>query len=358
MLIQTNEPVLCSRFLTVCAGYWISVPMILSLMVFLPEHRASADDSVLRSVSVTTQPAKTGALKSASSPCASVERATKAATGAAGKARAHIAAAKCALVLECAAPLSAELVGTGGSGVRMEGMVDRGLNHLVEATKALQRLPDDFDLEERQTLEDRIEMLRAFAAMFAVLAEADGSEEAKKRLTDACINLAIYVDDANPGVVDSAKLWQGAAYRRAGRPDRALQLLLPVLGTSPEGPVAFLARIERCRALADRGQYVSALSLSMKLDARIESWFEQEPKETRKKAADTIRWIRVDIHRRWAAALRAKGNEVRAKAAERRAREILGKDAFPPPSDRWLNLNETIAGLRDWDLITSRDLSK
>ncbi|MCG8404774.1 MAG: hypothetical protein MI923_06205 [Phycisphaerales bacterium] len=291
-----------------------------------------------------------------SSSCASLLKSAKTATTPLERAHAHLAAARCKLVLECAPPLSLELYGRGDS--QLARIVDQGLSHLNLATNALGHLPDDFDADARRSIEDKIDLLRAFATMFAAIAKGNGSTEAKTRLTNACIDLAIYVDDPNSGVVDSAKLWQAVAYRRAGRPDRALQLLLPALAPSSSSRIDFLARIERCRALADKGRFVAALSLTMKLDARIENWFDDEEKEIRKGAENAIRWISVDIYKRWATDLRAQGNKPRAQAAERRAMEIVGKGTYPPPPDRSLNLKETIAGLPDWNFNTPRDVSQ
>ena len=284
-------------------------------------------------------------------PCTSLERAVAKAETPLEKIESHLAAARCLLVRQCAPHLSRELSGSPSAGKALVAIAERSRTLLASATEAMGILPDDFDDGARQAFEDRIDMLRAFAKMFAVLGQEGDVEAVRRKLTDACIGLATYVDDANAGVVESAKLWQGAAYRRAGRPNRALQLLVPALAPSTSSRVDFLTRIERCRALADSGSYVAALSLALKLADATEAWFEDDDQAVRKKAADTLRWVRADILQRWAAALRNQGKDARANAAEAEAKTILGKRPFPPPAEQWLSLTETIAGLPDWPPI-------
>ncbi|MFQ5429057.1 MAG: hypothetical protein ACE5E1_02000 [Phycisphaerae bacterium] len=152
-------------------------------------------------------------------------------------------------------------------------------------------------------------------------------------------------EQQKPDVVRSAKLWQAAAYRRAGRPDRALQLLAPGLAATSCDRIGFLARIERCRALADGGRYVAALSAALRLGARVEDWFKNEDAATRKRARNTLLAIRVETFKRWAADLRKNGDTDSADRAEVDAKRIADKRAG---TGEWLSLTETIAGLADW----------
>ena len=198
-----------------------------------------------------------------------------------------------------------------------------GKECLKVAAEALAQLPDGFGEDRRRLLQDRVDMLGAFAELFAALDTADGSQRATERLTDACIGLAVFVDDANLGIAESAKLWQGVAYRRAGRADRTLNLLRPAIGSLHSNRVDFFTRTERCRALVDEGRFVAAQSLAMRLEKRVNIWLVKEDDSARKRAAESLRRLRGEIYKRWADDQRKRGEEDRAKAAEAEMRRIL-----------------------------------
>ncbi len=285
---------------------------------------------------------------SPASPCDKLDRAVDPTAGATARLEACLSAARCALVVECAGPLSLDLMGFEKGGKRILATVDRGVHHLDCAATALQGLPEGFDDEAVLAAEDRIEMLRAFAKMFRALAREDSSKVDKARLTDACIGLALYVDDPLAEIAGAAKFWQGAAYRRSGRPERTLQLLRPAIGSGASGRVDFLMSVERCRALADLERFPAALSLNLRVDQFVGQWFKEEPEAIRSRAKQTLRWIRAKIYRRWAGVLRKQGKPDRAKAAEVEARKALGDLPSPPPPARLLLLDETIVGLSEW----------
>jgi hypothetical protein len=221
--------------------------------------------------------------------------------------------------------------------------------HLDRATAELERAGDALDEESRQRFGDRIAALRGFGSVFVVLAEADGSEDSKRRLIQACNDIAFYVDDPIPGIAESARLWQGVAYRVAGRPDRTLQVLRPVLYEWTHPRIALWAAIERCNALAAGGQHVAALALCTRLRGGVRKAFKNDTPEIREKAVDTIRFTEASLWNRWADALDAKGETEDATVARARATELLDGDAPSPPIDRWLPLRVAIAGLDGWD---------
>lgn len=256
--------------------------------------------------------------------------------------------ARKAIVLDCAAPLSNELCWTAKPDAKLADAVRRAISELDNAARAVTDLPDSVDADVKRSLESRIELLRAFADIFTAIASFDDSSAGRDRLIDACINVSVYLDDKSPGVAESAKLWQGVAYRKAGRPDRTLQLLWPAIGNISSNRVDFYARIERCRALLERGQHVSALALAVKLNERLDEWMKNESEETKSQARDTLIWVRVAIHRDWAESLRKNGETARAKTADEAAEKLLGEHPFPAPPGRWLRLSESIAGLPEW----------
>ncbi len=276
------------------------------------------------------------AMHNAATPLAGVER--------------GLAAARCAIVLECAGPLSRELHGIAPNREALTSGVATGKDCLKVVAEALQGLPEGFDEDRRRVLQDRLDMLRAFADLFAALGAADGSQRATAQLTDACIGLAVFVDDANLGIAESAKLWQGVAYRRAGRADRTLNLLRPAIGSLRSSRVDFFMRMERCRALVDRGHFVAAQSLAMRLEKRVNVWLIKEDDSARKRAADCLRLLRGEGYMRWAADLRKRGEEAQAKGAEDEMRRVLGDESPLPALDEVLVLDQTIAGLPDWEI--------
>ena len=277
------------------------------------------------------------------SPCAKADKRFESADTSSERIRAALAVARCVLAVESAPALSSLIYESHFDGRKLAKIVSRARSRIKIASGELDRLPADFDEDTRATFEDRIDMLRAFADTFAALAVADGSSKANQKLTEASVGLAIYADDPEPGIVESAKLWQGVAYRAAGRPDRALRLLRPALGSLSSNRADLMARMERCRALADRGQFIAAISLAMKLERQAAEVL-AEDKDLLKSATETFRWIRVRIMRRWAAELRERGKIAEAKDVEQTAGDVLGDLHESHSVDRRLNLTEAIGG--------------
>ncbi len=264
--------------------------------------------------------------------------------------------ARCLLCRGCAPLLSAELIGGSTSHAELSLIASRGLQQLDLAAGLLPGIGAN-DKEIAQ-IEDCIELFHGFAAVFAALAEESGSEASRKALMDACIGLAMYMDDTRQGIVESAGLWQAVAYRRAGRPDRALQVLRPALATPSSRRIGFWSRVERCRALGDQKDFAAALALCLRLSSRVDAWFEEEDAATRRQVADTLRWLRIALLLDWAKNLRAAGADDEAAEAEADAQLLRGSDAYPPSADRWLLLAETIAECPECPLPEPRPASK
>jgi len=103
--------------------------------------------------------------------------------------------------------------------------------------------------------------------------------------------------------------------------------------------------MERCRALGDQGDHAAAVALNLRLSARVDAWFEEADPTTRRQAADSVRWVRIELLRDWARRLKEDGLEDRATEAEEDANRLLGSGPWPPGSDRWLSLGPPIAEL-------------
>lgn len=179
---------------------------------------------------------------------------------------------------------------------------------LNTATKKLGTGKDNADSE---ALRERIAQARAFAEVYSAIAAAEipptataPSAAAADKLLQACRGLAGYIDAADPGLAASARLWQAAAYRRGGRADRALQLLPRVRTAARSIPYDYFSRLERCRALMDRGEYVAAAALSAQIGEEIDNWIPENQRDSARRANQALRAAAL---RRWSAALRTAG---------------------------------------------------
>ncbi|MFH1417046.1 MAG: hypothetical protein ABII12_01995 [Planctomycetota bacterium] len=223
------------------------------------------------------------------------------------------------------------------------GLLDDAASEL-EAAHELEARPEADVLWQTR---DRVAMLRAFAGMFAALGKADGSSASQEALLDACNELALYQHDDNRGIAESVRFWRAVAYRHANRPERALQLLHPILAAPAPRRLGYWARLERCRSLCDADRHAAGIALCLRIEARVPTWFDGVSEETCKKAADTAKFIHIELLQSWESALRDAGQDDRAEHAATEAVKLRGSDSYPPTPDRWLGLEESIAGLPD-----------
>ncbi len=275
-----------------------------------------------------------------------LERALTDASSPLEQAHADLVIAQYILARQCAPSLTCVLVGRPscpGEHVALAaeavGFLDTAATHLREATES--------DSDAHREAEDRLDALRSFANLFVTLRARPLNGPSRRNLLDACSELAIYLDDPNSGIVESARLWQGVAYRLADRPKRATQVLRPSLTPPAHARIGFYMRLQRCLALGEAGQPVAGLSLCLKLGTRVRRWFRHEDKATRKQARLMTQWVRIRLLRMWAKQLRAGHREDRAATAESEANALVGDETFPPSAQRSLPLTETIAGLPD-----------
>jgi len=269
------------------------------------------------------------------------------ATSAAKRLSARLGATECILTHECAAPLTALLTDGAFDRRALGASAARAIESIDTASDDLSGAALDEDAASAAI--DHLDRLRAFADMFAALALDPKADETPRRLIDACIGLALYADDPSEELVESAKLWQAVAYRRAGKIDRALQVLRPVLTTPTARSIGFYARVQRCLCLADRGDYAAALALAFRVAHRADAWFEDRDRAARKQAVDSVRWVRIEVLKDWAKQLKEDGKPHRAAEAEEDAETLLGGEVYPIPVDRWLPLDSPIAGLPTWE---------
>jgi hypothetical protein len=230
------------------------------------------------------------------------------------------------------------------------GLLDRAARMLDDADEAaVGSEGGSVRTAEAAERHERVDVLRAFAEMFAALAADPAADGEKDHLLGACNGLAPYLDDENQKVAASARLWMGVAYRLAGRPERTLQLIRPVLGPPDDARIDLAARLQRCLAMGERGEHVAALAVGLRIGGRVGKWFEDDDGPTRRLARDAVRYTRVELWRSWAERLRAEGDARAADEADRQAKELLDGETWPPPPDRRWNLTVSIAGIEEWE---------
>ncbi|MCZ6699537.1 MAG: hypothetical protein O7D94_11445, partial [Planctomycetota bacterium] len=223
--------------------------VILVLVCGIPSaHARSMQPSVL-STQPATAPAQTQPSRGISlRQHLEIEFATAPTTT--DKTHAAIALARCILVTECAPSLNCLLAGRDDCGNELGSLVDQAQEYLKVAAGHLKEPDAQIEADRRVQLDERIEMLGSFAGVFGELAKPVSDEDAyRSTLLEACGELAIYLDDTNAGIVESARLWQGVAYRRAKRFDRAIQVLRPVITQPAFVRIGVHARLQRCHAL-------------------------------------------------------------------------------------------------------------
>lgn len=254
--------------------------------------------------------------------------------------RAYLARARCILVVRCAPLLSKGLAADGNWDDELTRVANLGIAAADAAAAAMQEAEKEDKNQDLSSLESQVELLRAFGRLFAALGEDPGKSGTKDALLEACDGLAPYLDDGDLGIVDSTRLWQAVAYRRAGKADRALQILRPALTPPSRARIGVWNRIQRCRALSDRGEHAAAISLALQLSTRVGAWFDDQSPSARRQAVQTIDQLRADLYQGWADRLRKDGKTSQADTASQRADEIRRKYEKPPEQ---LTLVESIA---------------
>jgi hypothetical protein len=254
------------------------------------------------------------------------------------------------IATEFAPPLSSLLHGTPPATIAttVDPLIEQARTRLDEAERCISADESDADEDTVWELTDRLQMLRGFLDLFAALVRNDDTEEARERLIDACNGIAFYLDDNNSDIVESAKFWQGVAYRRAGRPKRTVQTLRPVLTAPHDFRMGLLARLEHCRALADMNRHAAGLALALKIEVRLDAWFKDNDADVRRRASESLRAVKIELLRGWADELENNGDRNTAENARREAKVLLDADPWPLPHDRRLALDRAINGISGW----------
>jgi tetratricopeptide (TPR) repeat protein len=315
-----------------------------------PTTSTPASQAASQPAQVIARPASQSAVAKLSAPLVTpFHTAVEQAKTPEDKASAYVALAQDILVSRCAPGLSALVCCPDASNTELSVLVDEAL----AAAQSAGKLADGKDVspDAQLSIKERAELLDTFGKLFRAMTNSS-MEAALSRdaLLDACGDLAGYFDDPNDAVVESAKFWQGAAYRRAGRADRALAVLRPAIAAPEARRLGLLGRLQRCLALGDKQNYDAAIALCLKLEARVDAWFEDESPAEQKKAQDSARWVRITLLRGWSEQLKKAGEAKHANELIAEADKLLAGDPYPPPPERWLGFSATIEGLGEWKL--------
>ncbi len=229
---------------------------------------------------------------------------------------APLADAHAAIIRRAAAPLSDILNN------RADDEDMRSLRSIVKDAKdALARYDSETKTDGKNRSANRKRLLAALATVFDAIANLNESDDARNNLTDAAIELELYVDDPDKHIAEAARLWQGLAYRLAGKPERSLKILHPILKPGTRSAIDLYGRFERCRALSAAGRHVAAVALAVRITEVAHVW----PKGAGPAFTDAntaARRLTADTYRAWAADLTKAGETERAATAQRRAEEI------------------------------------
>lgn len=195
------------------------------------------------------------------------------------------------------------------------------------------RIPSVVPEESLYKFESIRNDLSAFADALALAwAEGEGEDDAQA-VRAAASSLAVLLEDDRPGVAPAATLYQAVLYQRAGRSDRAMQVLDLALQPLPPDAAsfAFFSRLLRCRYLARRGGHAVAWSLLLKLEERCQDWFDSP--EARQEAMRAVALVRLEVDEFWEASLASSGDKERlawcARAKQRIQSTLLQPTGEP-----------------------------
>lgn len=179
---------------------------------------------------------------------------------------------------------------------------------LTEAAAQLKKADEADDANStrgrRRRLKANIASLKAFAGAMAA-ASLDVSKTATRDTwADVAGELAESRESDQLELASAATLWQAMAWELAGRRERALTTL-PGAIAKVERPCDFLARILRCRILAESGQPTAALALAAQIRFSIDDWYKEERLRERRLRKRLVALLELKVGRDWAKDLRS-----------------------------------------------------
>jgi hypothetical protein len=242
---------------------------------------------------------------------------------------AKLALANWHLAVPTAGPATRVLLGlaTANDTRQLRESTQAAQQQLEGIGKTLDQVPPG---DRRRELRQSSVILTAFAKAMASVSGQDRSG-----CSDAAVDLASVRESDNPEVAAAALLWQSYAWECAGRRERALSTLPPVLEKPAQPSYDFIARLLRCRILSDAGENTAALAVTIRMAAMADRWFPRTGDETLQPRVRLIALLQTELGRRWLGDSGA--GKLDAEAARKvqtiidAAREKLNSDSQPLP---------------------------
>lgn len=153
--------------------------------------------------------------------------------------------------------------------------------------EALKARPDG-PREHAREVTTALETLDLFLGLFDAMFENRTEEARQNACREAAMRMAELREHRDAAVAASALLWQAMAWELAGRRDRALTSLPEALEKPQQLPYDFLARLLRCRMLADAGQHAAAAALTIRIRQECDDWFGSRKKDAARRLAALV----------------------------------------------------------------------
>jgi len=256
-------------------------------------------------------------------------------------------AANRAINLDPAAAWGDFLLGMREAPPEVKGHAE-AIKSLNKAAELAGQLPE----KDSRKIKSIIERLRRLDAACVAIGKAGGATGSTEdaALLDAATNLAEYLDDSNARLAESARLWQAVCYWRAGKSDRALVILRPIVSAPFDPRIGLVSRLFRCRVLAETGLNSAALAQCTRIAENANRWFENQDEDTRQGATNTIRLVQIDIYKAWIKQRRDAGDAQGADAAAALFEAFMKK--APESTAPRLRLIECIGGMPSMNGLT------
>ena len=163
---------------------------------------------------------------------------------------------------------------------RLRATLDKADEILADAESALNKAQEGeaASADRRRESQHHLEMLQAFGQALREYLLPGDSAAGRSTARQAASRLSGLLEHRDPQVAAAARMWQAHLRTRNEDPRRALSVLhLALADPSPEGlRHAFFARLLRCRIIAGRGGFATALALLIQLEERCPEWFVSE----------------------------------------------------------------------------------
>lgn len=183
---------------------------------------------------------------------------------------------------------------------------EKASEHIERARQLLEEVEPQADEDKRlkRRLLQMSDTVAAFVELFgAVRLGPDTDEATAETWRKAGRGLAVARESLEPQVAAAAQLWQAYALDRAGRRERALEVLAPALAKPEELPYDLLSRLLRMRLVADSGEYAAAVGLLARMEWALNDWMDNRD-QRRNNARRLVGLLRHKIVTTWLRHLR------------------------------------------------------